>query len=95
VLKIYEKLVKGINHLHQNGIAHRDIKPDNILISVQETGDFELKIIDFGFATTANKADLHCGTPNFMAPELLDKNTKYCPFGVDVWALGVTLFYLS
>ena len=54
-----------------------------------------VKIIDFGFATTANKADLHCGTPNFMAPQLLDKNlNKYCPLAVDIWALGITLFYL-
>lgn len=64
------------------------------MISFDEDGKMMVKIIDFGFATMANKADLHCGTPNFMAPELLDKTAKYCPLSVDIWALGVTLFYL-
>ena len=53
-----------------------------------------MKIIDFGFAITNTVGDLQCGTPNFMAPELTEKKTKYCPFKADCWALGVLLFYL-
>jgi serine/threonine protein kinase len=64
------------------------------LISFKENDDVIVKIIDFGFATAVEKAELHCGTPNFMAPELLEKSVRYCPLKVDIWALGVTLFYL-
>ena len=59
--------------MHAHGIAHRDIKPENILICNSDDEDEEviIKIIDFGFATKSKKTDLQCGTPNFMAPELL------------------------
>ena len=88
------QIVRGLNHIHQEGIAHRDIKPDNILISTEDNS-LKVKIIDFGFSTAFSKGDLECGTPNFMAPELLEKGKNvYCTKKVDVWALGVLLFYL-
>lgn len=82
--------------MHAHGIAHRDIKPENILICNSDDEDEEviIKIIDFGFATKSKKTDLQCGTPNFMAPELFIKFEKHDPFKTDIWALGVTLFYL-
>ena len=91
---IFIRIAKAVAHLHQCGIAHRDIKPENILISFDEDGEIIVKLIDFGFATTTTTSDMHCGTPNFMAPELLESLRKYNPFAVDVWALGITLFYL-
>lgn len=54
----------------------------------------EVKLIDFGFATTVIKGETHCGTPNYMAPELFCKKGVYNPFKVDVWALGILLYYL-
>ena len=51
-------------------------------------------MIDFGFATTVAKGETHCGTPNYMAPELFTKKGIYSPFQVDVWALGILLYYL-
>ncbi len=53
-----------------------------------------VKLIDFGFATTVVKGETHCGTPNYMAPELFCKKSVYNPFKVDVWALGILLYYL-
>ena len=56
--------------------------------------NYEVKIIDFGFSlfTTKNKKlNLHCGTPSYMAPELVAKK-DYLGSPVDIWALGVLLY---
>lgn len=82
-------------HLHREGVAHRDLKPDNILIaSTHDSSAPTLKLIDFGYATREQVSSLQCGTPNFMSPELLAKR-EYNPKKSDVWALGVLFFYLS
>ena len=88
--QIAVKIAEAVSYLHQNGISHRDIKTDNVIIG--KNG--EVKVIDFGFATTLNKGESHCGTPNYMAPELFEKKNVYNPAKVDAWALGVLLFYL-
>ena len=58
-------------------IAHRDIKLDNIMVNE----NYDVKIIDFGFSlftTKTKKLNLHCGTPSYMAPELVAKK-DYLP----------------
>ena len=80
----------GVQYLHTKKIAHRDIKLDNIMVNE----NYDVKIIDFGFSlfTTKNKKlNLHCGTPSYMAPELVAKK-DYLGSPVDVWALGVLLY---
>jgi serine/threonine protein kinase len=84
------KVVEAIRHIHSKGISHRDIKTENVMIG--ENGI--VKLIDFGFATTSIKGETHCGTPNYMAPELFYKKSIYNPFQVDIWALGILLYYL-
>ena len=81
---------KGIIYLHSKQICHRDIKLENILVMKND----KIKIIDFGFAVKCNKDSyqkLFCGTPSYMAPEILNKK-KYNPYYSDIWSLGV-LFY--
>ena len=74
------------------GIIHRDIKLENILMC-SKYNNYEFKIIDFGFATYSNKANnCKCGSPGFMAPEVL--NGDYYCSKVDVYGVGVIVYAL-
>ena len=92
----FRDLVLGIEYLHAQGVAHRDIKPDNLLL----THDDVLKIVDFGVSEMFEKhSDMtttkSAGSPAFLPPELCTSN----PGGIsgkaaDVWSMGVTLYCL-
>ena len=87
---IFFKILKGIQALHEAGICHRDIKPDNILFDEK----FNIKICDFGYSTH-NKENLddYLGTKEYAAPEIL-KNKPYDGFRADIFSLGIVLFCL-
>ena len=82
-------LFQAINHCHANSIVHRDIKPDNIMI----TADNTVRLIDFGLSVASSKRNLTeiAGTPYYMAPEVLQST-----YGKqsDLWSLGVVLYTL-
>ncbi|XAR57424.1 Non-specific serine/threonine protein kinase [Bertholletia excelsa] len=84
-------LVEAIAHCHRRGVAHRDIKPDNILFDAWE----RLKLADFGSADCFKEGELMSGivgTPYYVAPEVLagrDYNEK-----VDIWSAGVILYIM-
>uniref|UniRef100_A0A8C7IB81 Serine/threonine-protein kinase PLK n=1 Tax=Oncorhynchus kisutch TaxID=8019 RepID=A0A8C7IB81_ONCKI len=87
------QLVKGCQYLHNNRVIHRDLKLGNIFLS----DDMDVKIGDFGLATKiefdGERKKTLCGTPNYIAPEVLCK--KGHSFEVDVWSLGCILLHLS
>ena len=93
-------IVDAIRYCHGLGILHRDIKPENLLLSDPSLGLSGLKIADFGLAkvfedkqaTDSWLASTTCGTPGYVAPEVLER-TKY---GVecDYWSIGVVTFIL-
>lgn len=69
---------------------HRDIKLENVLY---DAATQRVKLIDFGFAIALapdTKLNVFCGTPSYMAPEIVNK--KDYTFPVDIWALGILLF---
>jgi serine/threonine protein kinase len=81
--------------LHRQRIVHRDIKLQNILLDSKDMDNINIKIADFGFAKhipLGEKLDLKCGTPNYMAPELI-RGLEY-EFEVDIWATGVIAYFL-
>lgn len=88
---IFRQIVEGVNYLHSSNFVHRDIKLENILIDKK---DKKIKIIDFGFSVSIQadkKLNMFCGTPSYMAPEIVSKQDYNGKF-VDVWALGILLF---
>lgn len=91
-LIFFRQIVKAVINLHSLGILHRDIKPENVLLS-DDSAKPVLKMADFGLADlfVGNKLTLQCGTPGFMAPEILNLNQPYDE-SIDIFSLGVTLF---
>ncbi|XP_022076396.2 serine/threonine-protein kinase PLK1 isoform X2 [Acanthochromis polyacanthus] len=86
------QLLKGVHYLHNNRVIHRDLKLGNIFLN----DDMEVKIGDFGLATKiefdGERKKTLCGTPNYIAPEVLCK--KGHSYEVDVWSLGCILYTL-
>ncbi|KAL0433314.1 UNVERIFIED_CONTAM: Phosphoenolpyruvate carboxylase kinase [Sesamum latifolium] len=89
--RVMVPLMEAIAHCHRLGVAHRDIKPDNILFDSYN----ELKLADFGSAECFGNGRLMSGivgTPYYVAPEVvtgMDYNEK-----VDVWSAGVILYIM-
>jgi len=89
-------LFQAMDYCHGRNIAHRDLKPENLLL-VSETDDADVKIADFGFAKRcpAEGYTTMCGTPSYVAPEILTTTTSG-PYNVqcDMWSLGVIVYIL-
>lgn len=105
-LDLFLQLCDAIQHAHQNGIIHRDIKPGNILVT-QIDGKPQIKVIDFGLGKiiSGQGADLHLtqanvviGSPMWMSPEQTRCKTKEGSSSVDtrsdIYSLGVILYHL-
>ena len=90
--QIFCQLLEALDYCHDRQISHRDIKLENILM----TAAAEVKLIDFGFATVSpsnKKSYIYCGTPNYMAPEII-KKIEYLGSPADMWAAGVVLYVM-
>lgn len=92
--RLFQQVVEGVSFCHDCLVVHRDLKLENLLLDKRHE---HIKIIDFGFAmqvaSKETKLRAFCGTPSYMAPEII-RGDGYSGFAVDVWALGVVLFAL-
>ena len=95
IFEIFIQILKGVYFLHaEGGVFHRDIKPDNILFE-EAMNISSLKITDFSLAEFINppkKFTIQCGTPGFMAPEIL--NGEHYNEKVDIFSMGCILYLL-
>lgn len=89
------RITYAVLNCHRHGVMHRDLKPENLILVSNDTNT-DLKLIDFGFVTPFGvgipKETRICGTPGYIAPEMLTGK----PYGpeVDVWSLGVIMYVL-
>jgi len=92
--RIFRQILQGIEYLHSQNIAHRDLKPENILL----TEDQQVKITDFGLANSVTVMKSICGTPQYVAPEIMRLQTNWNAgtYGVqvDMWSAGVLLYIM-
>ncbi|XP_076010313.1 serine/threonine-protein kinase Chk2 isoform X2 [Genypterus blacodes] len=96
VAKLYfYQMLRAVEYLHSNGIIHRDLKPENVLLASQEDICL-IKVTDFNQSRILEEAALMrtlCGTPSYLAPEVLTRaTTTGYGIAVDAWSLGVLLF---
>ncbi|KAK5055917.1 hypothetical protein LTR84_012467 [Exophiala bonariae] len=93
----FRDLILGIEYLHAQGVVHRDIKPDNCLV----TDDDVLKVVDFGVSEMFSKDSemqtaKSAGSPAFLPPELcVARHGDVSGRAADIWSMGVTLYCLK
>ncbi|KAJ1978059.1 Checkpoint kinase 2 [Dimargaris verticillata] len=91
---IFYQLCSAVHYLHTNGITHRDLKPDNVMLA-----NSVVKLTDFGVAKCISDQTVLatlCGTPSYLAPEVLrqsDTCSRYDQM-VDIWSLGIILYHM-
>lgn len=88
-LNYFAQVLLGLEYLHGKGVAHRDMKPENILISKGK-----IKIADFGLGNFFNQGEMlktACGSPCYASPEMLQR-VPYNPEKIDIWSSGIILY---
>jgi len=100
-LRLFQQVCQAIQHAHQKGVIHRDIKPNNVLVTVAD-GQPLVKVIDFGIAKATNTELTEktlftefrqlIGTPQYMSPEQAERSGVDIDTRSDVYSLGVLLY---
>lgn len=91
---LFRQMALAVEYVHIRGVIHRDIKTSNFMLSADRRN---IKLMDFGLATRFEPGEMKytsCGTPNYMAPEIVDKNVAFYNEAVDIWSLGCCFYYM-
>lgn len=95
--RVIRQLCEALVHLHDQGVAHMDLKPENIVFKTRHP-ESPIKLIDFSLATFFHVPTEPGGTPEFVAPEIVRDPNGVSNNGVggevDMWAVGILLYFL-
>ncbi|XP_078104329.1 inhibitor of nuclear factor kappa-B kinase subunit epsilon isoform X3 [Sander vitreus] len=103
-LTVLQCVVQGMNHLRENGVVHRDIKPGNIMRQVGEDGKSVYKLTDFGAARELEDDEKFVsiyGTEEYLHPDMYERAVLRKPqqksygVSVDLWSIGVTFYHAA
>ncbi|XP_077059426.1 inhibitor of nuclear factor kappa-B kinase subunit epsilon isoform X2 [Siphateles boraxobius] len=103
-LIVLQCVVQGMNHLRENGVVHRDIKPGNIMRQVGEDGRSVYKLTDFGAARDLEDDETFMsiyGTEEYLHPDMYERAVLRKPqqktygVSVDLWSIGVTFYHAA
>lgn len=95
-LGIATKLLHALDHAHERGIVHRDIKPDNVFLHRGTSSEPVVKLLDFGIlklVASEENPGIFIGTPRYCAPEQLEAGPSIGP-KADLYSVGVVLFQM-
>jgi eukaryotic-like serine/threonine-protein kinase len=96
-VRLVKDVALAIHAAHRTGLVHRDLKPGNVLVGTDESGDLQASVVDFGLAQSADepgitRSGLISGTPAYVSPEQAEG--KPLDRRSDVYSLGVVLYEL-
>uniref|UniRef100_A0A7N6AQP8 Protein kinase domain-containing protein n=1 Tax=Anabas testudineus TaxID=64144 RepID=A0A7N6AQP8_ANATE len=103
-LTVLQCVVQGMNHLRENGVVHRDIKPGNIMRQLGEDGKSVYKLTDFGAARELEDDEKFLsiyGTEEYLHPDMYERavlrkaHKKSYGVSVDLWSIGVTFYHAA
>lgn len=93
VRHIFQQICQGVAELHQNRIAHLDLKPENVLVDEYDS----IKICDFGSSfqwANDSRCYKHVGSDYYLAPEIFAHHRGYDAEKADIWSLGIMLHFM-
>jgi serine/threonine-protein kinase SRK2 len=90
---LFQQLIIGLDYTHSKGVANRDIKLENVLISAPGRHG-EVKIADFGYSKHEHNSSARTtvGTTMYISPEIIIGRGSYNAKKADIWSLGVVLY---
>ncbi len=98
---IGDQMLAALSKTHSSGVVHRDLKPHNVFLSVDDSGEERVKLLDFGVSKIRDSKSLQTmndrlmGTPAYMAPEQAEGRSDEVGPHTDIWAMGVILHEMA